>query len=117
MAKLTLKLNDEVVKEITISKDKELSIGRDQTNDLQLDNLAVSRFHAKIYKQGWPFYIEDLKTTNGTYLNNRMVNWKESLKNNDIITIGKYILIYNDSSMDYENGKDRPFDPNLTIKV
>jgi hypothetical protein len=68
MAKLTLKKNNQTIKEIPVSKDRVVTIGRDQTNDLQLDNLAVSRFHAKIYKEGWPFYIEDLKTTNGTYL-------------------------------------------------
>jgi pSer/pThr/pTyr-binding forkhead associated (FHA) protein len=117
MAKITLKLNDEVIKEISISKDRELTIGRDQRNDLQLDNLAVSRFHAKIYKQGWPYYIEDMKTTNGTYLNDKMVSWKEALTNNDIITIGKYVLIYHDTSLDYEDAKDRSFDPNATIKV
>ncbi|MEN8264260.1 MAG: FHA domain-containing protein [Nitrospirota bacterium] len=117
MTKLILKLNDKVIKEVLISKDRELTIGRDQTNDLQLDNLAVSRVHAKIYKQGWSFYIEDMDTTNGIYINDRMVSWKAALNNNDIITIGKYMLIFNDNSRDYENGKDRPFDPNATIKV
>jgi len=117
MTKLTLKLNDKVIKEIAISEDRELTIGRDKTNNLQLDNIAVSRFHAKIYKEGWSFYIEDMDTTNGIYVNDMMASWKMPIKNNDIITIGKYILIFNDDSRDYENGKDRPFDPNATIKV
>lgn len=116
MAKITVTVQEKVLKEIPLSKDRELTIGRDPSNDLQLDNPAVSRFHAKIYKAQWPYYVEDLKSTNGTYLNGARINWKDALKNNDKITIGKYTLIYNDSPVDYEE-KKRKFDPSSTIKM
>jgi len=94
MPKIIVKLKDKVLSEITIKK-KIIAIGRDKKNDIQLDNPAVSRFHAKIEKIGNdPFYIDDLKSTNGTFVNERKVSWREGLNNNDHITIGKYTLIF-----------------------
>jgi pSer/pThr/pTyr-binding forkhead associated (FHA) protein len=69
MAKLKIKSKGKVIREIVLRADKDLTIGRDQSNDLVLDNPAVSRAHARIYKTQWPFYIEDLKSANGTFLN------------------------------------------------
>jgi pSer/pThr/pTyr-binding forkhead associated (FHA) protein len=117
MAKLTLKLRSKVIKEIPISADRTLTIGRDQSNDLVLDNPAVSRFHARIIKAQWPFYIEDLDSANGTYLNGAKTKFALPLANNDIITISKYELIFNDTLSDYEKGKGKPFNPDSTIKV
>ena len=61
MAKLILKLKDTVLKEIPIDK-PQITIGRDRSNDIVIENLAVSRHHAKIFHhQDQDFFIEDLQ--------------------------------------------------------
>lgn len=107
MAKLVLKLKDQFVKEIILNRDAVTTIGRNRSNNIQLDNPSVSRFHAKIYKQDWPFYIEDLDSANGIFVNGKKINWKCSLKNNDEITIGKNTFIFVDHDSDYKD-KDLP---------
>jgi len=116
MAKVTVMVQGKVSKEVLLRKGETLTVGRDASNDICLDNPAVSRFHAKIYKQEWPFHVEDLKSTNGTFLNGGKVNWKAVLKNNDTITIGKHDLIFNDDPSDYEEGK-RPVEIDATVIV
>ena len=117
MAKLTIKSRGKVIREIVLRANKDLTIGRDQSNDLVLENPAVSRNHARIYKTQWPFYIEDLNSANGTYLNGVKMSFPMPLNNNDSITISKLELVFNDSPSDYESGKGRPFNPDATIKV
>lgn len=117
MAKLTIKSRGKVIREIVLRADKDFKIGRDQSNDLVLDNPAVSRKHAKIYKTQWPFYIEDLNSSNGTFLNGAKMEFPMPLNNNDVITISKLEMVFNDSPNDYESGRGRPFNPDATIKV
>ncbi|MBI4691296.1 MAG: FHA domain-containing protein [Nitrospirae bacterium] len=102
MSKITLKFKEAVLKEILLDNiledkkhlDKEIiTIGRDQKNDVHIDNLAVSSFHAKIIKDGERFFVEDLNSTNGTFVNDKRVS-KIPLNNNDVITIGKHTLIF-----------------------
>jgi len=99
MAKLVLMLGDKVVKEIQLGK-KELVVGRDPGCDIHLDNPLVSRRHAEIYRQGYTVYVEDKKSTNGTFLNGKFLNWKSGLNHQDTITIGKHVLRY------LEDGKE-----------
>ncbi|OQY13636.1 MAG: hypothetical protein B6I30_02600 [Desulfobacteraceae bacterium 4572_187] len=90
MLTILLKFNDKILK--TIESDKnEIMIGRNAENDIVIENLAVSKQHAKIVNQDGKYYIEDLKSTNGTYLN-KIIITKKDLKNNDIIIIGKHSL-------------------------
>ncbi len=90
MLTILLKFNDKVLK--TIETDKELvSIGRNVGNDIQIDNLSVSKNHAKITRDKDSYRVEDLKSTNGTYLNEKMVS-KAELKHKDILTVGKHTL-------------------------
>lgn len=118
MAKLIVTFKNSTVKEVSLTKDGFLTIGRDPENTLHLENPSVSRFHAKVYKQGWPFYLEDLKSTNGTFHNGNRVNWKVALSHNDRITIGKHTLIFMDGKFDYEEEKeiDHP-NPDMTIRM
>ena len=116
MASLILKLKEKVLNEILLNNEAPTTIGRDPSNAIHLDNLSVSRFHAKIYKQGWPFFIEDLKSTNGVYVNEKKVSWKSPLSNNDIITIGKYTLIFKDKKSDYEDVRIPGLDATVQIK-
>ncbi len=90
MLTILLKFNDKILKTIEYDKN-EIMIGRNVANDIAIENLAVSKQHARIVKQEGAYYIEDLDSTNGTYLNKIRVT-KKDLKNNDIIIIGKHSL-------------------------
>lgn len=91
MAKLILKFSNKTIQDIAI--DKVITIGRHPDNHIHIDNLAVSVFHAKIVKEEDTFFIEDLDSLNGTFLNGKMVK-KSELDNNDEITIGKHTLVF-----------------------
>ena len=90
MLKIELKFKDKVLKHIETDKN-EITIGRGANNDIQIDNLAVSNNHAKLLKQQGNYRVEDLKSTNGTYLNDISIQ-KANLSPNDIVTIGKHSL-------------------------
>ncbi len=92
MAKVLLKFNEKVLKEITLEA-PQLTLGRKPDNDEVIDNPAVSGHHARIVKEGNAFFIEDLNSTNGTFLNDSKVQ-KEKLKNGDRIAIGKHLLVF-----------------------
>ena len=66
-------------------------IGRSEAADIQLDDNFISFNHARVYKQGNTYLVQDLKSTNGTLLNGKRVK-KETLNNGDEITIGKIKL-------------------------
>jgi pSer/pThr/pTyr-binding forkhead associated (FHA) protein len=88
--KIILKFNSTVIKELKIDQD-EIIIGRDSGNDVQIDNIAVSREHAKIIRGSNYYIIEDLNSTNGTFVNGKKIN-KKFLKEDDEISIGKHTL-------------------------
>ena len=90
MAKLILSMDNLVLREITLSKER-TTIGRKPSNDIQIDNLAVSGEHAVIVTILNDSFLEDLGSTNGTLVNGNMVK-KHFLQNNDIIELGKYKL-------------------------
>jgi pSer/pThr/pTyr-binding forkhead associated (FHA) protein len=90
MAKLILSMDDQVLKEMTLSKER-TTIGRKPHNDIQIDNLAVSGEHAVIVSIMNDCFLEDLQSTNGTQVNGKAVK-KHFLQNNDVIELGKYKL-------------------------
>jgi predicted component of type VI protein secretion system len=92
MAKLILSMDGLVLKEITLSKERTM-IGRKPHNDIQIDNLAVSGEHAVIVTILADSFLEDLGSTNGTFVNGSSVK-KHFLQNNDVIELGKYKLKY-----------------------
>lgn len=63
------------------------TVGKDQASDLLLQKETVSRHHAKIRKMEDGYYIEDLNSTNGTYLNDELLSYKEPrlLHSSDLI--------------------------------
>lgn len=65
-------------------------IGRSSESDLVLDGVGVSRFHAQIYDEADCYYIEDLNSGNGTYVNGQLLHQHHALQNNDLIKIGSY---------------------------
>ena len=90
MLKLVLMLKNTEIK--TIETDKEtITIGRSNNNDIHINNLGVSKAHAKITRQNGSYVIEDLNSTNGTLLNNEPIT-KAGLTGKDVVTIGKHTL-------------------------
>ena len=101
MGKLVVSLDGVVIKEVQITKDK-TTLGRRPYNDIVIDNLAVSGEHAVMQMVGADVFIEDLNSTNGTYINGKAVK-KQLLAHNDTVEIGKYKIKYLvDDGVDYE---------------
>ncbi|MCW8858766.1 MAG: FHA domain-containing protein [Deltaproteobacteria bacterium] len=70
-----------------------ISVGRSSKNDIQIDNLAVSSAHATIKKVMNAYFIEDLGSTNGTFVNEKKVAKYELLDGDEVI-IGKHSLVF-----------------------
>src|ERR1700712_4837489 len=101
MGKLVVSLDGVVIKEVQITKDK-TTLGRRPYNDIVIDNLAVSGEHALLQMTGAEVFIEDLNSTNGTYINGKAVK-KQLLSNNDVVEVGKYrIKFLAEEAEDYE---------------
>ncbi len=101
MGKLVVSLDGVVIKEVQITKDK-TTLGRRPYNDIVIDNLAVSGEHAVLQMVGADVFIEDLNSTNGTYINGKAVK-KQLLAHNDTVEVGKYkIKFMVEDGTDYE---------------
>jgi len=81
-----------VIKEVQLVKDR-TTLGRRPYNDIVIDNLAVSGEHAVLLMTGNEVYLEDLNSTNGSYVNGKAVK-KQLLQNADTVEIGKYKIKY-----------------------
>lgn len=103
MAKLLLSFNDETLQEYELDGDT-TTIGRKSDNDIHIDNLAISSHHAKILTILNDSFIEDLGSTNGTYINGAKIQ-KHALKDGEIIVIGKHTLKYVNDAADAGTGK------------
>lgn len=108
MSKLVLTLDGALLGEYPLEK-KYVTLGRRATNDIQIDNLAISGDHARFITVGDETLLEDLESTNGSLINGKKVQ-KQSLRHGDVVGIGKYKLTYvNESnnlaapSADFEN--------------
>ena len=91
-AKLILSMDGLVLKEIPLTKER-TTIGRKPHNDIQIDNLAISGEHSVIVTILNDSFLEDLNSTNGTYVNGQPIK-KHFLQNNDVVELGKYKLKY-----------------------
>ncbi len=96
MAEIVVKFENKLIERIVTEK-KRISIGRTTENDIVLENRGVSRKHAMIEFNENAAVIIDNESLNGTFVNNRKIT-EEVLRDADIITIGKYSLIYHTSS-------------------
>ena len=92
MPKMIVSIDGVVIKEFQLTKDR-TSLGRRPYNDIVIDNLAVSGEHAVLQMSGNEVFVEDLNSTNGTYLNGKAVK-KQQLNNGDTVEIGKYKIKY-----------------------
>lgn len=88
MPKLIVSIDGVVIKEVQLTKDR-TTLGRRPYNDVVIDNLAVSGEHAAVLMSGNEVQLEDLNSTNGTYVNSRPIR-RQVLRHNDMVEIGKY---------------------------
>jgi len=98
MARLVLSLDGQVLAEYNMSKER-YTIGRLPDNDIRIDNAAVSGHHALIINILNDSFLEDLNSTNGTYVNGKIVK-KHAMQHGDVITVGHHALRFVDSEAD-----------------
>ncbi|MHC4870380.1 MAG: FHA domain-containing protein [Planctomycetota bacterium] len=94
MPSVTILFGQEEINAINLSKDVYI-IGRQENCEIRIDNLGISRNHARIIKEGGSYLIEDLGSSNGTFLNGEKTT-KCALSDEDVINIGKYEIKYLD---------------------
>ncbi len=97
MARLILSLDDQVLAEYNMSKER-YTIGRLPDNDVRIDNPAVSGHHSLIINILNDSFLEDLNSTNGTYVNGKLIK-KHALQHGDVITIGHHQLRFSDQQV------------------
>lgn len=88
MPRMIVSIDSVVIKEVELTKER-TTLGRRPYNDIVIDNLAVSGEHAVIHMADDGVEIEDVGSTNGTYVNAKAVT-RQELRNGDIIEVGKY---------------------------
>jgi predicted component of type VI protein secretion system len=98
MARLILSIDDQVMAEYNMTKER-YTIGRLADNDIRIDNPTVSGHHSLIINILNDSFLEDLSSTNGTYVNGRLIK-KHALQHGDVITIGRHQLRFIDSVSD-----------------
>ena len=94
MARLILSLDSQVLAEYNMSKER-YTVGRLPDNDVRIDNPAVSGHHSLIINILNDSFLEDLNSTNGTYVNGKLIK-KHALQHGDVITIGHHQLRFAD---------------------
>lgn len=92
MPTLTLKLKNNALAEYQVQKGTTLTIGRRETNDIVIDDPAVSGHHAKLDFLGDRLVLTDLHSKNGSFVNEQLVH-SHWLKDADVITIGGHSLV------------------------
>jgi pSer/pThr/pTyr-binding forkhead associated (FHA) protein len=95
MARLMLSLDGAVLAEYNMNKER-YTIGRLPDNDIRIDNPAVSGHHSLIINILNDSFLEDLNSTNGTYVNGKLIK-KHAMQNGDVITVGHHQLRFVDT--------------------
>jgi pSer/pThr/pTyr-binding forkhead associated (FHA) protein len=110
VAKLVMTSSTGEHEEIPLTKET-TTIGRKPSNDIHIDNLSVSGNHAQVITILEDSFLEDLGSTNGTYVNGKLIK-KHALEHGDKITLGKYQLTYENGS----GGSDQDFEQTMIIR-
>ncbi len=97
MGRLILSLDGQTLGEYNMTKER-YTIGRLPDNDIRVDNAAVSGHHSLIINILNDSFLEDLNSTNGTYVNGKLVK-KHALRHGDVITAGHHQLVYEDDEV------------------
>jgi len=92
MSKIIISNKQNELEEMVLTEGT-VTIGRNRENDIQIDDPSVSAYHAKLVSFFKPTYIQDLRSTNGTYVNSKRV-MEHTLEHGDIVTIGKHSIYF-----------------------
>jgi pSer/pThr/pTyr-binding forkhead associated (FHA) protein len=106
MAKLSLMFEDKLVKEVPVGA-RPVTIGRSPDNDLPVDNLAISNYHARVYFEAGRLVVEDLDSLNGTFVNDLRVE-RATLHDGDSIWVGKHHIKVDasgDAAIPWDSGR------------
>jgi len=98
MARLILSLDGQTLAEYNMTKER-YTVGRLPDNDIRIDNAAVSGHHSLIINILNDSFLEDLNSTNGTYVNGKLIK-KHALQHDDVITVGHHQLRYAEDQAD-----------------
>ena len=109
MPKMIVSIDGVVIKEVQLTKDR-TTLGRRPYNDIVIDNLAVSGEHAVLQMAGNVVHLEDLNSTNGTYVNGKAAK-KQLLQNGDLVEVGKYKIKYINETVEPGYEKTMMFKP------
>lgn len=101
MARLILSLDGQVLAEYNMNKER-YTIGRLPDNDIRIDNPAVSGHHSQIINILNDSFLEDLNSTNGTYVNGKLIK-KHALQHGDVVTVGHHQLRFVESQDDEQD--------------
>ncbi len=117
MPTLLLQLKNKILGEYPLQEGASLTIGRRDTNNVVIDDPAVSGHHAKIDSLGDRFVLIDLQSKNGSFVNEQLVN-SHWLKHEDVITIGGHFLFFNyhEKEQMSQDGSDE-FDDTLAMNT
>jgi len=110
MARLVLSLDGQTLAEYNMSKER-YTVGRLPDNDIRIDNAAVSGHHALIINILNDSFLEDLNSTNGTYVNGKIIK-KHALQHGDVITVGHHALRFIDGEAE---GPEDEFEKTMVI--
>ena len=106
MPKLSLMFDNKIVREVPVGS-RPVTIGRSPDNDLPVDNLAVSNYHAKVYFEAGRMVIEDLDSLNGTFVNDLRIE-RATLHDGDRVHIGKHTIKVDtsgDAPLQWQSGR------------
>lgn len=82
---------------------EEILLGRDLANDITIGDPEVSRRHARFFMRDDNFFVEDLGSTNGTFLNGERISSPKQLRVGDVITLGEnVVLVFEKPSVDLD---------------
>ena len=112
MPRLILSLDGQTLAEYNMTKER-YTVGRLPDNDIRIDNAAVSGHHSLLINILNDSFLEDLNSTNGTYVNGKLIK-KHALQHGDIITIGHHQLRYIDDRV--EQSLDDEFEKTMVIE-
>ncbi len=116
MARLILLFNKQVVKEYPLEKES-VTIGRNDDNVINIDNLAVSGYHARIDSAGSDFILTDLQSTNGTFVNDKKIV-SHKLSHGDNVIVGKHVILFVGTGKEAEiQSHDKKMDLDRTMML
>lgn len=111
---ITVKFKDKKIRDYPLAIGQTIQIGRKSSNDIVIDNLAVSGNHARIESVSSTFVVRDLDSTNGTFVNKKKVSM-HNLRHGDVLIIGKHELIFDRSDLMNKKSDDMGDDDKTRI--